>query len=189
MKFASVTRISTSALISPSASLTSFYNRHNFALSKGVLGMMTTLVLSNWSLMTNMCSSPQSLWKQSCVALWLTRTKPKLNSHPSLHLEMGRNAYRDLISNKIWDRAWFKISSFYGSVFAILSAPPPSFHCKHSSNRACFKVLGGSKVLAKYKTVEYLPCSSVWVAFEKSGEEDRGLPWCWFPRGTGRDAH
>ena len=110
MKFASVTRISTSALISPSASLTSFYNRHNFALSKGVVGMMTTLVLSNWSLMTNMCSSPQSLWKQSCVALWLTRTKPKLNSHPSLHLEMGRNAYRDLISNKIWDRAWFKIS-------------------------------------------------------------------------------
>ena len=47
MKFASVTRISTSALISPSASLTSFYNRHNFALSKGVVGMMTTLVLSN----------------------------------------------------------------------------------------------------------------------------------------------
>ena len=47
MKFASVTRISTSALISPSASLTSFYNRHNFALSKGVVRMMTTLVISN----------------------------------------------------------------------------------------------------------------------------------------------
>ena len=34
-------------------------------------------------------------------------------------------------------------------------------------------------------TCTYIPF--VWLAFEKSGGEDRGLPWCSSPLGAGRE--